>query len=212
MGKCQDWACTHSKAPRRGRKLNSCLAHKDLFSRWLEAQKCLGRLQVCVTKGPNMSPHTSFQQKCVKLAQRSYVIVQFTEAQMWLSTLLKFRCDCPVYWSSPNICQHALAAAEGLGILAKFLQWVHKTKKSSNLSLLIADSVHKTVGEKSTTRRKGAPKKKQNDKQDLPILLHHHPLSIATILLSNPLHGVMSTPLPLQAGPCTVGFQMQSPV
>ena len=79
------------------------------------------------------------------------------------------RCDCPVHWSSPNICQHALAAAEDLSILAKFLQWVHKTKKSSNLLLLIADSVPKTVGEKSTARRKGAPKKKQSDKQDITI-------------------------------------------
>ena len=73
----------------------------------------------------------------------------------------ELRCNCPVYRSSPNICQHALAAAENLGVLPKFLQWVCKTKKSSNLSLLIADSVPKTGGEKSTTRRKGASRKKK---------------------------------------------------
>ena len=41
------------------------------------------------------------------------------------------RCNCPVYRSSPNICQHALAAAEDLGVLPKFLQWVRKIKKCS---------------------------------------------------------------------------------
>ena len=123
------------------------------------------------------------------------------------------RCDCPVYRSSPNICQHALAAAEDLGVLPKFLQWVRKTKKSSNLSLLIADSVPKTGGEKSTTRRKGAPRKKQGDKQDLS-LPNPSPYSFSNYYPPFQPSAWRNeyTQQPPQFGPCPVGFQFQSPV
>ena len=30
-------------------------------------------------------------------------------------------CDCPVYSSTPKVCQHALAAAEDMGILSDYL-------------------------------------------------------------------------------------------
>ena len=106
------------------------------------------------------------------------------------------RCDCPVYRSSPNICQHALAAAEDLGSFAKFLQWVRKTRKSSNLSQLIADSVPKTGGEKSTTRRKGAPKRKLSGKQDLPVC-SASPSSFSSPSQSSPCSNEY-TPPPLQ--------------
>ena len=42
---------------------------------------------------------------------------------------VEVKCGCPVYRSSPNICQHALAAAEDLHILSDYLLWVRKTKK-----------------------------------------------------------------------------------
>ena len=70
------------------------------------------------------------------------------------------KCDCPVYRSSPSIYQHALAAAEDMDILPEYLRWVSKTKKSANLSQLIADALPKSVGRKSTSRRKGGSKGK----------------------------------------------------
>jgi predicted nucleotide-binding protein (sugar kinase/HSP70/actin superfamily) len=38
------------------------------------------------------------------------------------------KCDCPVYTSSPNICQHAIAATEDMNIFSEYLHWVQKTK------------------------------------------------------------------------------------
>ena len=32
------------------------------------------------------------------------------------------KCDCPVYHSTPNICQHALAVAEDLNLINEYLQ------------------------------------------------------------------------------------------
>ena len=123
------------------------------------------------------------------------------------------RCNCPVYQSSPNICQHALAAAEDLGVLPKFLQWVRKTKKSSNLSLLIADLVPKTGGEKSTTRWKGTPRKTPSDKQELS-LPNPSPYSFSSCYapFQSSAWSNEYTPQPPQFGPCPVGFQFQSPV
>ena len=40
------------------------------------------------------------------------------------------RCDCPVFKSTPNVCQHALAAAEDICVLPDYLDWVSKTKTS----------------------------------------------------------------------------------
>jgi len=71
------------------------------------------------------------------------------------------QCDCPVYRSTPNVCQHALAAAEDLCILPDYLQWLRKTKKTLNLSQLIADGVPNNTGQKPTSRCKGGPKWKQ---------------------------------------------------
>ena len=39
------------------------------------------------------------------------------------------KCDSPVYHSSPHVCQHALAAADDLGILVAYLQW-HFSRKA----------------------------------------------------------------------------------
>ena len=74
------------------------------------------------------------------------------------------KCDCPVYRSSPHVCQHALAAADDIGILDAYLQWLRKTKKGLNISRLIDDKIPNDAGKKTSTRRKGAPqtKKKQS--------------------------------------------------
>ena len=45
------------------------------------------------------------------------------------ATGMELKCDCPVYRSSPNICQHALGAAEHLQVLSDYLLWVNRTKK-----------------------------------------------------------------------------------
>ena len=64
------------------------------------------------------------------------------------ATGTEVKCDCPVYRSSPNICQHALATAEDLQVLSDYLLWVKRTKKGPNLSQLIASSVPKDGGQK----------------------------------------------------------------
>ena len=69
------------------------------------------------------------------------------------------RCDCPVFKSTPNICQHALAAAEDMSSLFEYLEWVRKTKKSCNLSQLISHAVPKNAGEKNSRRKGGRSKK-----------------------------------------------------
>lgn len=68
------------------------------------------------------------------------------------------KCDCSVYRSIPNICQHALSVAEDMKMLSEYPQWIRRTKKSPNLSLLISDSIPKTAGNKSSKKRKGPPK------------------------------------------------------
>ena len=42
---------------------------------------------------------------------------------------VEVKCGCPVYRSSPNICQHAVAAAEDLHILSDYLLWVRKQRR-----------------------------------------------------------------------------------
>jgi len=87
---------------------------------------------------------------------------------------VQVKCDCPVYSSSPNICQHALATADDLQILPDYLLWVRRTKKGANLSQLIASSVPKEGGKKPTTRRKSVQK---NNKSKAPVELKSVPMS-----------------------------------
>lgn len=42
-----------------------------------------------------------------------------------------------VYRSTPNVCQHSLAAAEDMGVLDEYLVWVRKSK-ATGLNLLIS--------------------------------------------------------------------------
>jgi len=53
-----------------------------------------------------------------------------------------------VYHSYPHICQHAFAAAEDIGVLAGYLQWVHKTKKGLNISQFVASETAGNAGKK----------------------------------------------------------------
>ena len=74
---------------------------------------------------------------------------------------VQVHCDCHVYKSLPNVCQHSLAAAEDMQVLNEYLKWVTKTTKGAglNVSNLISKEVPKSAGKKtSTSRRKGAPK------------------------------------------------------
>lgn len=73
-----------------------------------------------------------------------YVAHNVTSHPHKIGTELK--CDCPVYRSTPNVCQHALASAEDLGILLDYLQLLRKTKKTLNLSQLITDAVPSDAG------------------------------------------------------------------
>ena len=71
-------------------------------------------------------------------------------------------CDCPVYSSTPKVCQHSLAAAEDMNILNDYLAFIRKIKTGGlNLSALISKELPKAAGQKSTSRRKGAPKGKK---------------------------------------------------
>ncbi len=78
-------------------------------------------------------------------------------------SVMEVHCDCPIYRSTPNICQHALAAAEDMGIINEYIAWIRKTKVTGlNISNLISDDVPKSAGKKgSTSRRKGMPKGKK---------------------------------------------------
>lgn len=82
-----------------------------------------------------------------------------------LGATVQVHCDCAIYKSTPNVCQHSLATAENMGILKEYLDWVQKTKaKGLNLSTLIANDIPKSSGKKgSTSRRKGVPKGKKKE-------------------------------------------------
>ena len=65
---------------------------------------------------------------------------------------VEVHCDCPVFRSTPNICQHSLAGAEDMGLLNDYLVWVRKTKAAAlNLSNLISQEVPKSAGQKGGT-------------------------------------------------------------
>lgn len=78
-------------------------------------------------------------------------------------TGVEVHCDCPVFRSTPKVCQHSLAAAEHMGITSQYLAWVRKTKSVGlNLSNLISKELPKSTGQKgSTSRSKGVPKGKK---------------------------------------------------
>ena len=72
-------------------------------------------------------------------------------------------CDCPVYSSTPKVCQHSLAAAEDMGNLKEYLIFLSHTKAAGlNISSLISKELPKSAGQKqSTSRRKGIAKGKK---------------------------------------------------
>ena len=142
---------------------------------------------------------------------------------------VEVKCDCPVFRSTPNICQHALATAEDLKCLAEYLQWVRKTKRSANLSRLIADAIPKTGGQKSTSRRKGGPKRSSRDPVPQSVPKHTpspshntpHPSLYATppipqhgYSLNSPQpHGFSQYPHPaVPHSFCSPSYQINSPV
>ena len=90
-------------------------------------------------------------------------------------------CDCPVYSSTPKVCQHALAAAEDMGILSHYLTFLRKTKAVAlNLSTLISKELPKSAGRKNSTfRRKGAPK---STKKPVPSQKMHCPYLVLVVM------------------------------
>ena len=77
------------------------------------------------------------------------------------------KCDCPVYRSAPNVCQHALAATEDLHNLSDYLLWLRRTKKGVNVSQLISISVPKDAGKKPSSKCKGAAKAKRKVSEEV---------------------------------------------
>ena len=61
-----------------------------------------------------------------------------------------FHCSCFVYRSSPTLCQHCLAAAEDMGMLGEYLQWVRSSKKAlCNISQVLVNSIPRDKWTKS---------------------------------------------------------------
>lgn len=85
-----------------------------------------------------------------------------------------------MYRSTPHICQHALAAAEDIDILGEYLQWVRKTKKCLNISLLVASQIPNDAGKKPISRRKGAPRKKKPQTNDINAISPTSSMPIST--------------------------------
>ena len=100
------------------------------------------------------------------------------------------RCDCPVYSSTPKVCQHSLAAADDMGILSDYLTFVRKIKSIGlNLSTLISKELPKSAGQKGTSRRKGAPKGTRSQFLKKQILYHSIPvLMLRMYHYQNPHH------------------------
>ena len=121
------------------------------------------------------------------------------------------KCNCPVYRSSPNICQHALATAEDLCILSEYMHWVRRTKKSVNLSQLIADAVPKTGGQKNTCKRKGGPKRKSAG-----VITHSCDMPVSTRSQTESTSYSFSAPSSVSFGahfPCSsVTYSMHAPL
>ena len=114
------------------------------------------------------------------------------------------RCDCPVYSSTPKVCQHSLAAADDMGILSDYLTFLRKTKSIGlNLSTLISKELPKSAGQKGTSRRKGAP---MGSKKSIP--KEADPLSLNTSAYAE---NVPPPESPSSSSPFTPAFTASSP-
>ena len=113
-------------------------------------------------------------------------------------------CDCPVYSSTPKVCQHSLAATDDMGILSDYLTFLRKTKSIGlNLSTLISKELPKSAGQKGTSRRKGAPKGSKK-----LILKEADPLSLNTSAYAE---NVPPPESPSSSSPFTPAFTASSP-
>ena len=96
------------------------------------------------------------------------------------NTGTEVKCNCLLYRSSPNICQHALTTAEDLQVLSDYLLWVKRTKKGPKLSQLIASSVAKKMGDK-------------NLYHNIRATLNKRSLKVLLLLSLTPASGVCTT-------------------
>ena len=128
---------------------------------------------------------------------------------------VEVKCDCPVFRRTPNICQHALATAEDLNCLPQYLLWVRKTKRSANLSQLIANAVPKTGGQKSSSRREGGPKQKASESCSVskyaPSLASFDP-SVSSQTFSNSPHAFRQYSHCGSPSMCSPSYQVHSPM
>ena len=130
---------------------------------------------------------------------------------------IEVHCDCPVYSSTPKVCQHCLAAAKDMGVLSDYLLWVGKIKGPAlNLSNLIAKEEPQSSGQKgSTNHRKGVPKGKKK-----PVLKELNGISnedsvtsfMTTSVLSPSSTCSSSSPFPLASMPYVPPTSVMSPM
>ena len=130
---------------------------------------------------------------------------------------IEVHCDCPVYSSTPKVCQHCLAAAKDMGVLSDYLLWVGKIKGPAlNLSNLIAKEEPQSSGQKgSTNHRKGVPKGKKK-----PVLKELNGISnedsvtsfTTTSVLSPSSTCSSSSPFPLASMPYVPPTSVMSPM
>ena len=63
-------------------------------------------------------------------------------------------------WKSQRLCSHTLAVAEYLNYLEEFLTYYRKLKVSINYTAVAMHDQSRSVGEKSSVKRKGSSAKK----------------------------------------------------
>ena len=155
---------------------------------WTKAAKLLGTPGFVVSAAGN----TSARQVASMSATDTSTPPHFVYAKKSRGCGTEVHCDCPVYSSTPKVCQHSLAAADDMGILSDYLAFLRKTKAVAlNLSTLISNELPKSAGQKdSTSRRKGTPKGKKK-----PVLTEKDVLSLPSTS-GNESHSINAENIP----------------
>ena len=99
------------------------------------------------------------------------------------------------------------------------MHWVRRTKKSVNLSQLIADAVPKTGGQKNTCKRKGSPKRKSKGspkRKSAGVITHSRDIPVSTRSQTESASYSFSAPSSMSFGahfPCSSGmYSMHTPL
>ena len=143
---------------------------------WTKAAKLLGTPGFVVSAAGNTSARQVASMSATDTsATDTSTPPHFVYAKKSQGCCTEVHRDCPVYSSTPKVCQHSLAAADDMGILSDYLAFLRKTKAVAlNLSTLISNELPKSAGKKdSTSWRKGTPKGKKK-----PVLTEKDVLSL----------------------------------